>query len=112
MITRQRLRKLSLFLTVDVDRVHLVRFFVAIPPCKRAHWGHQMNALIKPGGFLITLVFPLDSPQEYGPPFYVQPEHYIEPLGSQKWEKVIDKAPENSLKAHIGRERLVVWKKL
>jgi len=87
------------------------RFFVAIPPSQRAEWGRQMNSLIKPGGFLITLIYPLDPPKEDGPPFFVRPEHYVEPLG-QKWEKVIDKVPEVSLENHIGRERLVVWKKL
>ena len=61
---------------------------------------------------MITLIYPLDSPRDIGPPFYVQPEHYIEPLGIQNWEKLIDKVPEVSSEAHVGRERLVVWKKL
>ena len=92
--------------------IHLGRFFVAIPPSKRADWGRQINALVKPGGFLITLVFPLDPPRDYGQPFFVRPEHYIEPLGRQNWEKVIDKIPESSSEHHVGRERLVVWRKL
>lgn len=87
------------------------RFFVAIPPSKRADWGRQMNALVKPGGFLITLIYPIDPPQKDGPPFFVRPEHYLEPLGPS-WEKVVDKVPEVSLDSHVGRERLVVWKKL
>ena len=111
MTTRQRPRK-HLHYGVDADTMHLGRFFVAIPPSKRADWGHQMNALIKPGGFLITLIYPLDSPKEYGPPFYVQLEHYVEHLGGQNWEKMIDKVPEVSSEAHTGRERLVVWKKI
>jgi hypothetical protein len=92
--------------------MHSTRFFVAIPPSKRVHWGQQINAMVRPGGFLITLIYPLDSPKECGPPFYVQLEHYMESLGSQNWEKMIDKAPENSSETHIGRERLVVWRKL
>jgi len=94
------------------DLVYDYTFFVAIPPSKRADWGRQMNALVKPGGFLITLIYPLDSPKEYGPPFYVQLEHYVEHLGGQNWEKMIDKVPEVSSEAHTGRERLVVWKKI
>ncbi|KIM91039.1 hypothetical protein PILCRDRAFT_94640 [Piloderma croceum F 1598] len=94
------------------DLVYDYTFFVAIPPSKRVHWGQQMNAMVKPGGFLITLIYPLDSPKEYGPPFYVQLEHYTESLGSQNWEKMIDKVPENSSETHIGREQLVVWRKL
>lgn len=77
----------------------------------RADWGRQMNALVKPGGYLITLIFPIDPPKDTGPPFFVRPEHYIEPLGKD-WEKVIDKVPEVSSEEHVGRERLVVWKKL
>lgn len=70
-----------------------------------------MNALVKSGGFLITLVFPIDPPTEEGPPFFVRPEHYAEIL-EEKWEKVIDMIPSESQDTHIGRERLIVWKKL
>lgn len=86
-------------------------FFVAIPPSRRPEWGRQMNALVKPGGFLITLVFPIDPPTEEGPPFFVRPEHYVEILKGN-WEKVIDMIPAESHQTHNGRERLVVWKKL
>jgi len=96
----------------EIDKMYLGRFFVAIPLSMRGDWGRQMNALVKPGGFLVTLIYPIDPYKDYGPPFYVRPEHYIEPLGEQNWEKVIDKIPEVSTKTHIGRERLVVWKKL
>ena len=70
-----------------------------------------MTKLVKPGGYLITLVFPLDPPQDIGPPFFVRPEHYIKPLGDT-WEKVLDKIPTRSSESHVKRERLVVWRKL
>jgi hypothetical protein len=85
-------------------------FFVAIFPSLRADWGRQMISLIKPGGFLVTLVYPLDPWTESGPPFYVRPQHYIEVLG-EGWEKVLDIVPAVSSETHVGRERLVVWKK-
>lgn len=87
------------------------RFFVAIPPSRRQDWGEVMSRIVKPGGYLITLIFPLDPPQDYGPPFFVRPEHYVEVLGDG-WEKVVDKVPEASLPTHVDRERLVVWKKM
>lgn len=59
----------------------------------------------------MTLIFPLDPPQDYGPPWFVRPEHYLEPLGDG-WEKVIDKIPEVSSPTHTGRDHLVVWRKL
>lgn len=70
-----------------------------------------MNALVKPGGYLITLVFPLDEETDSGPPWFVRPVHYIAPLGDG-WEKVVDRVPASSSPAHVGREHLVVWKKL
>lgn len=66
---------------------------------------------MKPGGYLITLVYPIDPPKDVGPPYTVRPEHYPPVLGDG-WEKVVDKIPEVSLEAHKNRERLVVWKRL
>ena len=70
-----------------------------------------MKKLVKPGGYLITLIFPIVSYVEVGPPFYVRPEHYDEVLGDG-WEKVVDQVPENSLPTHVDKERLVVRRKL
>lgn len=68
--------------------------------------------MLNPGGYLITLVYPLNlSVDDDGPPFFVEPEHYVDVLGDG-WEKVLDKVPENSIPRHVGRERLVVYKKL
>lgn len=89
-----------------------VRFFVAIPPVLRSDWAKQISALLKPGGYLITLIYPLDLPvDDDGPPFFVKPEHYVDVLGDG-WEKVLDKVPENSIPQHAGRERLVVYRKV
>lgn len=60
---------------------------------------------------MITLVYPLDPQTDMGPPFFVRPEHYLEPLGVG-WEKVYDKVPTLSVPSHVGRERMVVWKRL
>lgn len=83
---------------------------MAIPPRRRVEWGKQMNHLIKSGGYLITLIFPIDSPTDKGPPFFVRPEHYLEPLGNG-WEKVLDKVPENPIESHVGKEQIIIWRK-
>ena len=70
-----------------------------------------MQKLVKPGGYLITLIYPLLPYREFGPPFYVRPEHYDEVLGNG-WEKVLDTVPETTLESHIDKERLVVRKRL
>jgi len=92
------------------DVIYDCLFFAAIHPDRRLEWGQQMNALINRGGYLITLVYPIDPPTDLGPPFFVRPNHYAEALGSG-WEKVLDKVPENSTESHVGRERIIVWKK-
>jgi hypothetical protein len=69
-----------------------------------------MMELVKPGGYLITLIFPIDPKIDVGPLFYVWPEHYDEWFSS-KLEKVVDRIPEASVEGHKGRERLVVWRR-
>ena len=85
-----------------------------------------MRSLVKPGGYLITLVFPLRPQDDLGPPHWVQPEHYVEVLGDgsggsnpEGWEKVFDKEPEKALNnsdrfddRHRGKYRMVVWKRI
>ena len=87
-------------------------FFIAIPPALRADWGKQMNKLVKPGGYLITLGFmALAEYREDGPPYFLKPDHYTEFLGAG-FEKVLDKVPELSCPKHAGKERLLVWKRV
>jgi len=93
------------------DLVYDYTFFVAIPPEMRPAWAKQMNKLVKPGGYLISLVYPMDPLVETGPPYYVRPNHLVEELG-EGWEKLIDEVPENSTEAHKGRESLLVLKRL
>lgn len=62
----------------------------------RSEWGRQMNALIKPGGYLIALIYPLTA-TENGPPFYARSEHYREVLG-EGWEIVISRTPQDSIR--------------
>jgi methyl halide transferase len=81
-----------------------------------------MRSLVKPGGYLITLVFPLRPQDDQGPPYWVQPEHYVDVLGElsgsggsnpEGWEKVFDKEPEKALNdRHLGKDRMIVWKRI
>ncbi|KZT72612.1 S-adenosyl-L-methionine-dependent methyltransferase [Daedalea quercina L-15889] len=94
------------------DLIYDYTFFVALPPSRRTEWGHKMSTLVKPGGYLITLLFPIhNNPQDVGPPFWARTESYLEVLGDG-WEKVVDEVPKDSLPAHEGIEKLLVWKKL
>ncbi|KAF8886577.1 S-adenosyl-L-methionine-dependent methyltransferase [Infundibulicybe gibba] len=92
------------------DIVYDYTFFVAIPVARRPEWAKQMIALIKPGGYLITLVYPIDPPTDTGPPFFVRPEHYDALLGAD-FSKVYDKIPTTSTETHAGKDRMVVWRR-
>ena len=84
---------------------------MAIPPQMRPSWARQMNKLVKPGGYLISLVYPMDPPVRTGPPYYVRPNHLVEELG-RGWEKLIEEAPKNSTEGHRGREIILVLRRL
>lgn len=58
------------------------RFLCALQPKDRKAWAQRWRALIKPGGQLATLIFPVDPSRDkdQGPPFPVTPELYTELL--------------------------------
>ena len=75
-----------------------------------------MTTLTKSGGYLVTLVFPIDGSRVGGPPHSVHMGLYEDVLlgegkrgasESDEWVKVLDKVPERSLEAHEGKERIV-----
>jgi hypothetical protein len=70
-----------------------------------------MASLLKAGGYLITLVYPILPQQDGGPPYYVRVEHYAQVLG-ENFVKVLDQVPETSDDGHVGKERLVVWRRV
>ncbi|GAA5898962.1 uncharacterized protein JCM6883_003487 [Sporobolomyces salmoneus] len=85
-------------------------FFCAIPPDWRRKWGDRYAELIRTGGVLITLEYPLDGDREGGPPFSVSEEAYEEVL-TANFEKVYDAVPTKQSEGHENREKIVVWKR-
>ena len=61
------------------------RFLCALQPKDRKAWAQRWRTLIKPGGKLATLIFPVDDSKDrdQGPPFPVTPELYTELLTPQ-----------------------------
>ncbi|OMJ16769.1 putative thiocyanate methyltransferase 2 [Smittium culicis] len=49
-------------------------FLSTVRPEDRIKWGSRYADLISPGGFLITLIFPIDFGNEDGPPFKLNKE--------------------------------------
>lgn len=96
------------------DFVFDYTFFCAIPPSLRVSWACQMKKLIKPGGHLLTLMFPLGESRDIGPPFGVSLEEYQsllcdEPGGFERMGE-----PWVSSKSHPnrqGREKGALWRR-
>jgi len=88
-------------------------FFVAIPPALRPSWGSQMRQLVKKGGYLVALIWPIDGDRPGGPPYSVDVGMYAEALQADvaegNWTKVLDEDTANE--ERVGTERIVVWKR-
>jgi hypothetical protein len=69
-----------------------------------------MAAFVKPGGYLINIVFPIVPPVEGGPPYTVRSDHYDGPL-TENFEKIYDEVPTKSSPTHEGKERVQVWRR-
>lgn len=91
-------------------------FLCAIRPPRRPEWALRMDALLAPGGELVTLLFPvtgvrptLEAPGE-GPPFVLHPEHARELL-APTFTPVHLAPVERSHPARAGREWLGRWRR-
>lgn len=63
------------------DFVYDYTFLCALDPSIRADWADKMAQIIKPGGILLTLIFPIwVSPPATGPPFAVSLDLFEELL--------------------------------
>lgn len=83
-------------------------FFCAIDPGLRKSYVAAAAALLKPGGWLVGLFFPLSSDKP-SPPFVVS-EKEIRDLFSENFEITMEK-PQVSVKAREGREILGLFRK-
>lgn len=94
------------------DAAYDCTFLCAIDPNKRKEWADVYARVIKPGGVLVSLVFPCGD-FEGGPPYALSPEivkNLLAPTG--KFEQVsLARVPEE-LYARGRPEYLYVWRRL
>ncbi|KDE08770.1 hypothetical protein, variant [Microbotryum lychnidis-dioicae p1A1 Lamole] len=93
-----------------LDLAYDYTFFCAIPPELRQSWADRYAQIIRKGGVLITLMFPIDGDRSWGPPFSVSEEMYDQYL-SKHFEKVYSENPAASMEERKGREKMAVWKR-
>jgi hypothetical protein len=90
------------------------RFFCALHPDMRKSWAEAWHCHLKPGGFLITLQFPLEPDGREGPPWPVQKEAYekvLLPVGFEctRYERVTE--ADATREDRAGREAIAVWRR-
>ena len=83
-------------------------FFCAIAPELRGRYVETVAALLKPGGLLVGLFFPLTIDKE-GPPFQVS-QAEVEKIFSPHFTLRIEK-PKSSIKPREGREFLGLFRR-
>ncbi|XP_059447026.1 probable thiol methyltransferase 2 [Corylus avellana] len=83
-------------------------FFCAIEPDMRLAWAQRIHDVLKPGGELITLMFPI-SDHVGGPPYKVSVSDYEEVLHPMGFKAVSIVDNEMAIEPRKGREKLGRW---
>lgn len=90
-------------------------FFCALHPEMRAGWANAFAHYLKPGGRLVTLIFPMwEDKGKHGPPWPVWPDLYKEHLeegGQFKLERLEPVPPSESHLGRGGLECMAVWQR-
>ncbi|GAA5868701.1 hypothetical protein JCM8547_003788 [Rhodosporidiobolus lusitaniae] len=84
-------------------------FFCAIPPSWREKWGARYGEVVRPGGLLIVLAYPLDGDREGGPPYSVSQEAVEAVLPA--FEKTYSRHPGKSSEGREGRDKMLVFRR-
>ena len=86
--------------------------FCAIHPSRRKEYEVIVKGILKMGGHLVGLWFPLDKNlEEEGPPYGTSIDE-VKSTFKAGWKITKEEFPEYSIKPRKGREKLVVFKKI
>jgi SAM-dependent methyltransferase len=81
----------------------------AVDPRRRGEFARVVCNVLKPGGRLLGLFFPLDG-RPGGPPFAIREEE-IAGLFGGACDLELSESPEHSVRPRKGKELLMVWRK-
>lgn len=84
--------------------------YCAIEPERRKEFLDNIQRMLKPGGIFIGLFFPIDN-RDGGPPFAVDIKE-IESHLSKTFKLIYSENPKSSVKPRLGKEMLMLWKKM
>jgi SAM-dependent methyltransferase len=85
--------------------------FCAINPARRSEYETVVNQLLKPGGKLIGLWFPLDKLIEDGGPPWGTTVEEVKSIFKDGWKIEKEEFPDLSIGPRKGREKLIVFSK-
>ena len=100
-----------------VDLVYDYTFLCALPPSIRGRWAAAMTQLVRPGGVLLCLAFPLSAAgeepdPERGPPFDLSRAIYSALLSPGfELERDEDVPIAESDSRRVGREAVLLWRR-
>jgi len=91
------------------DYVYDYVTYCAVDPARRAEYAEKISAILKPGGKLIALLFPVEK-REGGPPFAVDVQQFYDLFSAYLCLKLSSRKI-NSIKPRKGREVLQIYLK-
>ena len=83
--------------------------FCAIDPSRRGEYADMAARVLKPGGTLVALFFPLDQ-HAGGPPFAVDEAEVLALFGARGFKLVRSEAPEDSVTQRRHMEKLMIFR--
>ncbi|GAV67149.1 TPMT domain-containing protein [Cephalotus follicularis] len=92
------------------DLIFDYTFFCAIKPEMRLAWAQKMRDILKPGGELITLMFPVDD-HVGGPPYKVSISEYEKVLHPMGFKAISIVDNEMAIGRRMGKEKIGWWKR-
>jgi SAM-dependent methyltransferase len=85
--------------------------FCAIHPNRRKEYEKLVRTILKPGGKLVGLWFPLDKSQEEGGPPWGTTIDEVKFTFNSGWKIEKEEFPSQSVEPRKGREKLIIFKK-
>ncbi|KAL4944564.1 hypothetical protein BDV06DRAFT_220190 [Aspergillus oleicola] len=103
----------------NFDLIYDYTFLCALHPTRRPRWAERMAELLRPGGFLVCLEFPMyKDPEAPGPPWGVNGVHSellaggeSEGEGSRKFVRRVYYRPERTYKVGEGTDMVSVYER-
>jgi len=86
--------------------------FCAIHPSRRKDYEIMAQGILRSGGHLVGLWYPLDKDLKEGGPAYGTTIDEVKSIFHPNWEIMREEFPEHSIQPRKGREKLIIFKKI